>query len=188
MCTRSWRPFVLVLAGSVIASCSGMRADQHALVPQWESQAAALGHPEVRYEDIKDPTTAAWLGAFVPGAGGFYTGHPGLGVAGLLTWPISVIWEPAKANSAAYEYNFARFRDRMIDLATTQADADERELERQLTGKQIAFEVYETRRDRLQECKVDLKTERGLEPANQTPAAINACLDEVGAERSAVAR
>jgi hypothetical protein len=173
-----------ILLCCAASACSGMRADQHELIPRWESQAAAWGHPDVRYQEIKDPTTAAWLGVFLPGAGGFYTHRPGLGVAGLLTWPISLIWEPTKASAAAYDYNFWKFRDRMIDLTVLEADADERTLEGQLTSKQILPEVYQARRDRLRDCKERLDKIRGLKPAIQEPAAINQCLDEVAASSS----
>jgi hypothetical protein len=68
-----------------------------------------------------------------------------------------------------------------IDLTVLEADADERGLEQQRESKQILPEVYQSRRDRLRDCKERLKETRGLKPAIREPAAINACLDEVAA-------
>jgi hypothetical protein len=175
-----------MLVGLVASSCTGLRPDQQALVPRWESTAQALGHPEVRYEELKSPTTAAWLGV-LPGAGGFYTHRTGVAVAGLLTWPISIAWEPAASYSGAYQYNFWQFRDRMIDVGSRAAENDERDLERQLVSKQIPSEVYEARRDRLRHCVEELKAERGQKPAARTPAAIDGCLAEVSAPAPASA-
>jgi hypothetical protein len=187
MCTRPGRVLGAVLVGMVASSCSGLRPDQQVLVPQWESPARTLGHPEVRYEELKSPTTAAWLGV-LPGCGGFYTHRAELAVAGLLTLPLSITWEPEGAYSGAYQYNFWQFRDRMIDVGSRAAEADERDLERQLMSKEIPHEVYEVRRDRLRHCAEELKAERGQEPAAESPGAINACLDEVTASSPALAR
>ena len=170
---------MVIIATSWISACTGgLRPEQQTLVTQWESTAQRLGQPEIRYQEIKSPTTAAGLG-FLPGAGGFYTGRTGVGVAGILTWPLSIAWEPAVAHSAAYDYNFSKFRDRMIDLGMREAGADERELESELVSKQIPSEVYQARRDRLRQCSDQLNAEHGLAAAIRTPAAINRCLDEV---------
>src|SRR5262245_37018241 len=164
MLSKAARLRMSILACGTLSGCSGMRAEQSALVSRWESRAAEMGRPDVRYREVKDPDTAGWLGV-LPGAGGFYTGRTGLGVAGLLTWPLSIAWEPASAHSAAYDYNFAKFRDQMIDVGVQQADVDERTLEQQLTSKQIPSEVYQARRDRLRSCKEQLGAQRGLHAA-----------------------
>src|SRR5262249_28657550 len=155
----------------------GLRPEQQALVTQWESTAQRLGQPEIRYQEVKDPATAAWLG-LLPGVGGFYTHRPGIAVAGVLTGPIRIAWGAASAHSSAYDYNFGALRDRMIDLGKRQAAADELNLERQVLEKQIPAEVFQARRERLQRCSEELEKERGLPGAVHTPGAINSCLNE----------
>lgn len=82
---------LIVGALVLLGGCSGMRPSHRQLVAEWESKAVALGHPEVRYAQIKNPIAAAALG-LLPGVGGFYTGRSGIGVAGPLTWPLSILW------------------------------------------------------------------------------------------------
>lgn len=164
----------------LLGGCRGMRPSHRELVTAWESKATALGYPEVRYRQVKSPRAAAALG-LLPGVGGFYTGRSGIGVAGLLTWPINLLWEPALAYSAAYEYNFARFRDRVIDLALMQATAAERELERQLEHEEISLPLFQRRRDRVLRCRQELSAQKGLRSALRAPAAIAPCLEDVSA-------
>ncbi len=53
---------------------------------------------------VKNPATAAILG-LLPGGGSFYTGEIGLGIADLLLWPFSPIWDAPLAYSRAKEIN-----------------------------------------------------------------------------------
>ena len=41
----------------------------------------------------KDPTTGAWLG-LLPDFGAFYGREPLVGVVDLLSWPVSILWDP----------------------------------------------------------------------------------------------
>ena len=52
----------------------------------------------------KNPTTAIALG-LLPGGGSFYTGEIGLGVADVLLWPFSPIWDMPLAGKKAKEIN-----------------------------------------------------------------------------------
>ena len=110
---------LLALALGLIAGC-GLRPSQRQQIHVWEKEAAELGHPEVRYEEHLDPTTAAALG-FVFGAGGFYVHRPGLGVTGLIFWPLSVTWVAPAAYSSAQQYNFREFRDTIQVLRDAEA-------------------------------------------------------------------
>ncbi len=53
---------------------------------------------------------------FVFGIGGFYVRRPGLGVSGVLFWPLSMTWVPPAAYASAHEYNLREFRAKMMTL------------------------------------------------------------------------
>lgn len=165
----------LVALALVAAGCGGLRSEQRSLIPQWERQAAELGHADVRYENVKSPGLATALG-FLPGGGGFYTGRSGLGVAGLLTWPLSLAWEPVTAYGSAQQYNFWKLRDRMIEVALEATEREERELEGAVIDGQLTEGAYRVRRDRLARCANTLQSELGRRRANDAPSAINRCL------------
>jgi hypothetical protein len=57
-------------------------------------------------DDIKrkNTSTAVVLG-LLPGGGSFYTGEIGLGIADLLLWPFSPIWDMPLAGKKAIEIN-----------------------------------------------------------------------------------
>jgi len=105
--SRRWRYLALAL---LAAGCSGLRPSQRDDIGRWQTEAARLGHPEVRYEEYLDPDTAMWLG-FLPG-GGFYV-RPSLGVPSLV-WPVSILWVPGTAHAAAERYNYTEFRARIL--------------------------------------------------------------------------
>lgn len=96
----------------MIAGCAGLRPSQRDDIVRWEAEARRLGHPEVKYEEYLNPSTAMWLG-FLPG-GGFYV-RPTLGVSSLV-YPLSILWVPAKAHSASELYNYTEFRTRVFAL------------------------------------------------------------------------
>jgi hypothetical protein len=52
----------------------------------------------------KNPATAVVLG-LLPGGGSFYTGEIGLGIADLLLWPFSAIWDIPLAGKKSREIN-----------------------------------------------------------------------------------
>lgn len=54
--------------------------------------------------DVKNPYTGAVFG-LLPGGGSFYTGELGLGIADLLTWPISPLWDSPLAWKRANRKN-----------------------------------------------------------------------------------
>jgi len=54
--------------------------------------------------ELKDPATAVVLGVF-PGGGSFYTGRFGLGVADLLLWTFSPLWDAPLAWHKAKKLN-----------------------------------------------------------------------------------
>ena len=78
------------VAALAVAGCAGIRPSQREDMMRWEVEARRLGHPEVKYEQYLNPSTAMWLG-FLSG-GGFYV-RPGLGVSSLV-YPLSIMWVP----------------------------------------------------------------------------------------------
>lgn len=53
----------------------------------------------------KNPSLGAGLGV-LPGGGSFYSGNPGLGIANLLMWPISILWDPVSGYSGSKSVNY----------------------------------------------------------------------------------
>lgn len=48
---------------------------------------------------------AAGLG-ILPGVGSFYTGNVGYGIINLLSWPLSIFWEPISGYNGAQQVNY----------------------------------------------------------------------------------
>ncbi len=46
-----------------------------------------------------------WLG-LLPGGGSFYTKQYGYGAVNLLTWPLSVLWDPFNGEGGAKDLNY----------------------------------------------------------------------------------
>lgn len=105
---------VLVLC-SAIGGC-GLSAMQKEDIRRWEAEAADLGHPDVKFVEALSPSTAMGLGFAPFGIGGFYVRRPGLGVSGILCWPLSITWSPAMAYSTANQHNYRLLRDRVTTL------------------------------------------------------------------------
>jgi hypothetical protein len=57
----------------------------------------------------KNPTLAACLGV-LPGCGSFYTGQYALGVLDVVTWPVSILWDPIAAYNQACLTNYQASR------------------------------------------------------------------------------
>jgi hypothetical protein len=109
-----WLALVVILCGTVCA-CS-LSAHQRAEIATWETEAAEIGHPEVKYTQARDPDTALAL-SFLPfGIAGFYVHRPGLGVTGILFWPLSIAWTAPVAPGSARNYNYQQFRSQIVQL------------------------------------------------------------------------
>jgi hypothetical protein len=53
----------------------------------------------------KNPTLAACLGV-LPGCGSFYTGQYALGALDVITWPVSILWDPIASYNHACATNY----------------------------------------------------------------------------------
>jgi len=90
----------------------------------------------------KNPTLAACLGV-LPGCGSFYTGNYVLGAVDVITWPVSVLWDPiAGYNQACLtNYNASRAgleRRKRRELASLEEARD--------TGKITPVEYNQSKR------------------------------------------
>lgn len=101
----------LIVLAALGSGCS-MSQEQKQHIRTLEQQAAAIGHPEIKYVQTKDPDKAFGLG-FLFGIGYFYTDSPGKGIASLLTWPLSITWAPFGAYNTALEDNIEAFETRV---------------------------------------------------------------------------
>lgn len=91
------RTLVSVITLLSLCSCASLNNRQERELKSWEQEGVSV--------QDKDPTTGAWLG-ILPGVGSFYTGQIGLGIVDLLTWPISVCWDPAAGYQGAKVRNW----------------------------------------------------------------------------------
>ncbi len=83
-----------------LTSCvEGISVDQ-------KRKLTALKHdmPE-HYQEEKKVGTAVGLG-FLPGGGSFYTRNYMIGVLDLLSWPVSILWDPINGSNGAEEINY----------------------------------------------------------------------------------
>lgn len=77
----------------------------------------------------KNPTLAACLGV-LPGCGSFYTGNYVLGAVDVVTWPVSMLWDPIAGynearmiNYRASQVNKSKLKQRAIHDLEAQRDS-----------------------------------------------------------------
>ena len=88
---------LLVVASMFSTGCASLNTVQRS-----EYQAMKLAGVAVQE---KDPVLGTVLGV-LPGGGSFYTHQWGLGVADLLLWPTSILWDPFAGHSGAEVINY----------------------------------------------------------------------------------
>jgi len=109
-------PVAFVLLLSALAGGCGINTAQRQDIVRWEAEATKAGHPEIKFQEDLDPGRAAGLGFLPFGIGGFYVHRPGLGVSGILCWPLSITWVPAVAYKSANEWNYEQLRHSIREL------------------------------------------------------------------------
>ena len=112
----------LVLTLGLVAACTGcatgLNSHQKAELRHYEANGLAV--------EEKNPGTAAALG-LLPGGGSFYGREYGLGVANLLFWPLSILWDPISGYDAAQSINYAATKAHVNRLQQKELNAlDER--------------------------------------------------------------
>ncbi len=84
----------------------GLKDVQKTDLLAWEGQG-------VDYVQEKSTVTASKRGFWL-GLGAFYTDQPVLGAIDLLTWPVSIIWEPWIASAAANQINYEATKNKWM--------------------------------------------------------------------------
>jgi len=60
--------------------------------------------------DTKNKYVGLGLG-FLPGGGSFYTGNTGIGIADLLLWPFSILWDPFNGYNGSEKINYQNTKE-----------------------------------------------------------------------------
>ena len=124
---------IILIASTFSTGCASLNSMQR-------SEYQAMKHAGVVVEE-KDPVLGVVLGV-LPGGGSFYTRQWGLGVADLLLWPTSILWDPFAGYSGAEVINYDITRAHL-----KQAKAHElSELENQLEDNKITQAEFNGRR------------------------------------------
>lgn len=108
----------LVLVASPLIGCTTLTTIQECDYQKMKTEGVLV--------EEKNPALAAALGV-LPGCGSFYTGNYVLGAVDVITWPLSILWDPIAG------YNEARVRN----YRATQY-AIERDKKRELTQLEAA--------------------------------------------------
>lgn len=99
---KTYRLTVAIGLASLCSACaSGLNSHQKSELQYYEAQGQAVTE--------KNPGTAAALG-LLPGGGSFYGREYGWGVTNLLTWPLSILWDPVSGHNAAEAINYQATR------------------------------------------------------------------------------
>ena len=113
------------LAATTISSgCASLNSIQRTEYQSMKSSGLAV--------EEKQPALGAVLG-ILPGGGSFYTRQWGLGVADLLLWPTSILWDPVAGyqGSEVINYDVSRSHAKQIK------QREMRDLEQQLESNTI---------------------------------------------------
>ncbi|MBU5614501.1 hypothetical protein [Geomonas azotofigens] len=88
-----------IMSVAVIGGCAaGLTGTQQAELQGYRNKGLSI--------EEKNPSTAAWFG-ILPGGGSFYTRNYGFGIANLLLWPFSVLWDPVSGYNGAEALNYS---------------------------------------------------------------------------------
>ncbi len=80
------------------------------------------------YVEEKSVGAATALG-ILPGGGSFYTENYGVGVANLLFWPLSVLWDPVSGYQGAKSINYYATKQKVDTEKRNKLQSLDRELE-----------------------------------------------------------
>lgn len=87
----------VALSAMTTGCASGLNTIQKAEYAQMEADGVLV--------EEKNPATATVLGV-LPGFGSFYVEEYGVGLANLLLWPASILWDPISGNNGAKAINY----------------------------------------------------------------------------------
>lgn len=130
----------ILLSSTLLFSCvSGLNANQKSKLNDLKNQ------NEGHYIQEKKPGAAVALG-FLPGGGSFYTRHPLVGVLDLLTWPLSILWDPINGYNGAQEINYYASLKHLKETKKRELD----ELEDKFISKSISENKYLLEKHRIE--------------------------------------
>ncbi|MBG0840051.1 hypothetical protein SAMN03159511_1634 [Pseudomonas sp. NFACC19-2] len=137
-----------LLIGSLLVittgCANGLNSVQKAELDSYEARGLAIQE--------KSPGAGAALG-LLPGGGSFYGREYGFGVANLLLWPLSILWDPISGYDAARAINYNVTKAHIAKLH----ERDLQELDDQLGSGQLDLAQYT-----LEKRKVDTKYRAGF--------------------------
>lgn len=87
--------FLLIMA--MLPGCTSLNTIQESDYRKMQAEGVLV--------EEKNPALAACLG-ILPGCGSFYTGNYVLGAVDVVTWPVSILWDPIAAYNEARVLNF----------------------------------------------------------------------------------
>ncbi len=130
-----------LLAVLLVAFCSGCATGLNS------AQKTELDHYEARGLAVteKSPGLGAALG-LLPGGGSFYGREYGFGVVNLLTWPISILWDPVSGYDAARSINYQATKARVDKMQESEFQA----LDERLTAKEIDLAQYTVEKRKIE--------------------------------------
>ena len=128
---------LIVMASMFSTGCASLNTVQRS-----EYQAMKLAGVAVQE---KDPVLGTVLGV-LPGGGSFYTHQWGLGVADLLLWPTSILWDPFAGHSGAEVINYDITKAHLKQTKSRELS----ELENQLEDNRITQAEFNGRRRTLE--------------------------------------
>ena len=118
---------------AVSTGCASLNSMQRSEYQQMKVSGVAV--------EEKNPKTAMALG-LLPGGGSFYTRQWGLGVADLLLWPYSILWDPFAGQGGAEVINYDMSRAHAKLLKTREMT----EIDNQLEQNMLTQAEYNVRR------------------------------------------
>lgn len=137
----------LLIGGLLVITtgcANGLNSVQKAELDSYEARGLAIQE--------KNPGAGAALG-LLPGGGSFYGREYGFGVANLLLWPLSILWDPISGYDAARSINYNVTKAHIAKLH----ERDMQELDDQLGSGQLDIAQYT-----LEKRKVDTKYRAGF--------------------------
>jgi hypothetical protein len=88
---------VITLTAFLLGGCNSLSSIEKLQYEKWEESGQLVKK--------KSPTGALYLG-LLPGFGNLYVGNTVLGVADLLIWPISIVYDGPVAREKAFRINY----------------------------------------------------------------------------------
>ena len=138
-CLQVAKKFCFIIVVLLVFSCaSPLTRQEKKQLSHWKNNSL--------YVEEKKQSLGFGLG-FLPGGGSFYGREYGLGVINLLTWPLSILWDPISGYNAVSQINYSATQDNAHHLMRK----EERELDSMLQLDVINKESYVIKKRNIDE-------------------------------------